>query len=108
MKNIIVAVLAGIFLTAAPVAAAPVEFSGSASVKYEVVNKPDTPLEPDTMYTITLRGEKKIAPGLSVFARLGMQQVTQPGFSDSDYNLAAYNADTRFVAAIDQYGLIYK
>ncbi len=108
MKNIIVAVLAGIFLTAAPVAAAPVEFSGSASVKYEVVNKPDTPLEPNTMYTITLRGEKKIAPGLSVFARLGMQQVNQPGFSDSDYNLAAYNADTRFVAAIDQYGLIYK
>ena len=108
MKNIIATIMVGFLLTAAPVAAAPVEFSGSASVKYEVVNHAYTPLEPNTMYTATLRGEKKISSGLSVFARFGVQQVTRPGFSDSDYNLAAYGADTSLVAAIDQYGLIYK
>ena len=108
MKNILALVLAGILITAAPASAAPVEFSGSTSFKYEVVNKPDSPLEPNMMYTIMLKGEKKIAPGLSAYARLGSQQVTHPGFSDSDYNLAAYDPNATSLAAIDQYGLVYK
>ena len=108
MKNIAAIIMAGLFITTAPVAAAPVEITGSTSVKYEVINQADAPLEPNTMYTITLKGTKNIAPGLSVYARLGAQHVNQPGFMDSDYTLSAYPPDTTTVAAIDQYGLLYK
>ena len=58
------------------------------------------------MYTITLRGEQKLAPNFSVFARLGAQYATNPVLAD--FNQAAYSENTKAVVALDQYGFIYK
>ena len=56
-KHLLAVLLTGIFAAATPVTAAPLEISGTATIKYEADSAANTPTEAGTMYTITLRGE---------------------------------------------------
>ena len=107
MRTAIAALVAGIMLAMATVSsAAPVEISGDASIKYEVDTAADNPTESGTMYTITLRGEKKIGKGLSLYGRLGAQYASNPLLAD--YDLTSYGQETKAVVGVDQFGMIYK
>ena len=107
MKSIIAMLAVLMMLTAGPaVHAAPVEFSGDVTVKYEADSADNTPTESGMMYTLKLKGEKKIGKGLSLYARLGAQYASNPLVGD--YDLGVYGQDTKAVAAIDQFGVIYK
>lgn len=107
VKTIIAIIVAGMILSMAPpAAAAPVETSGTVSIKYEVDTAADTPTESGMMYTFTLRGEKKIGKGLSIYGRFGAQYASNPVVGD--YDLSFYGQDVKAVAAVDQFGLIYK
>ncbi|HWR30370.1 MAG TPA: hypothetical protein VN631_11100 [Negativicutes bacterium] len=109
MRQAMVGAMAGIIFAFSSVAvAAPVEVTGSLSSKYETINAPDSPLESSLMTTLTLRAEKKIAPGLSLYTRFAAQYVTQPLLGAPDYNMDVYGPDTKTVVALDQYGLIYQ
>ena len=105
-KNLLAVLLTGILAAAAPAGAAPLEISGTATLKYEADSAANMPTEAGTMYTITLRGEQKLSPNFSVFARIGAQYATNPALAD--FNQAAYSQNTKAVVALDQYGFIYK
>jgi hypothetical protein len=107
MNNRLLAVLASsLILLAAPATAAPLAISGNATIKYEADSAANTPTEAGTMYTITLRGEQKLSPNFSVFARLGAQYATNPVLAD--FNQTAYVENIKAVVSIDQYGFIFK
>ena len=62
MKTVITTIAAGLILTLIPIAhAAPVEVSGEATIKYEADSADKIPTESGMMYTVTLKGEKKLA-----------------------------------------------
>jgi hypothetical protein len=107
MKNLIAAILAGLVVTTTVVgAAAPLELSGTANIKYESDSADNTSTESGAMYTFTLKGVQKIGPNLSLYARLGAQYASNPSLGD--FNRDTYGQDTKGVFAIDQFGLIYK
>jgi hypothetical protein len=106
MKKLFAIIAANLILSLSPAFAAPVEFSGDVTVKYEVDTSADGSTESGVMTTFTLKGEKKIGKGLSLYARLGAQYAGNPVLGD--FNRDVYAADTKAVAAIDQFGLIYK
>lgn len=107
MKTVIATLVAALVWAISPAAfAAPVEFSGDVTVKYEVDTSAEGLTESGVMSTFTLKGEKKIGKGLSLYARFGAQYAGNPLLGD--FNREAYAADTKAVASIDQFGLIYK
>ena len=107
MKTYIATIMTGLMFAMMPVGtAAPMEISGDVSVKYEADTAENTATESGMMYTLTLKGEKKIGKGLSLYGRLGAQYASNPILGD--YDLSVYGQDTKAVATIDQFGLIYK
>jgi len=107
MKTLFAVFFTGLILFAPPpAAAAPLEISGDATIKYESDTADNTPTESGTMFSITLRGEQKIGHNLSLFARLGAQYASNPILGD--FNPSFYGQNTKFAVAIDQFGLIYK
>ena len=107
MKTYIATIMTGLMFAMMPVGtAAPMEISGDVSVKYETDTAENTATESGMMYTLTLKGEKKIGKGLSLYGRLGAQYASNPILGD--YDLSVYGQDTKAVATIDQFGLIYK
>lgn len=107
MKKGIAMLLAGLSLFAAPAAhAEDVKITGEVTVKYERDTAQSDPAVSGTMSTLKLNFEKELGSGLSLYTRLGAQYATQPALAD--FNTAAYAENTRSVAALDQFGLIYK
>ncbi len=106
MKYLIAAIITCVLFSTAPATAAPLEINGAATIRYEADSAGNAPTEGGTTYTITLRGEQPIAKNLSLFARLGAQYASNPGLAD--FNPAFHGQNTKAVATIDQFGLIYK
>ncbi len=106
MKTIIAVFAVGFLLTmTTPTHAEPLEITGTATVKHQSVTA-DGATESGTMTTLTIRGRQLIGKNLSVYARLAAQYASNPSLSD--YNLDAHGTDNKFVAQIDQFGLLYK
>lgn len=106
MKKLAATLVAGFLLSTAPVTfAEPLAISGTATVKYQSVTADDV-TESGTMTTVTIRGEQPLGKQWSVYARLAAQYATNPLLSD--YNLDVHGADTKFVAQIDQFGILFK
>lgn len=107
MKKGIAILLAGISLLGAPAAyAAPVKITGEVSVKYERDTATNTEATSAGIYTLKLLGEAELGNGWSLYARLGVQGLSKPGFGD--FNTDAYGAEKKSVAELDQFGMIYK
>lgn len=109
MKKGIAALVASMTFALAPAAyaAEPVKFSGDVSVKYEKDTANGLADTSGSVYTLKLMGEMDLGSNWSLYARLGAQRVSQPEMSDF-YPSGAYAADKKSVAAIDQFGLVYK
>lgn len=105
-KKLIAVLVSGMIFATVPALAAPLEISGNVTIKYEADSAANMPTQAGTMYTLTLRGEQKLSPNFSVFARLGAQYATNPVLADFDQT--TYFDSTKAVVAIDQYGFIYK
>jgi hypothetical protein len=106
MKKLIVAALICVISSLNTAAAAsPLIFTGSGAIKYESDNADSTGTESGTMYTFTLRGEQKISPKFSLFARFGAQYASNPILAD--FNRPFFFYDSKIEAAVDQFGLIY-
>ena len=102
MKNVIVAIVVGIFLFTVPVTAAPLEISGEATIRFQSDTAKNAKTQSGTMFSFTLRGEQKIGRNVSLFARLGAQYATNPALAD----FSSQNVKSAFT--IDQFGLVYK
>lgn len=107
MKKIITAIAAGFLLSTSPLAAAaPLEISGTSTIKFQSETADQMPSQSGTMTTFTLRGEQPIGRNVSVYARLAAQYASNPLLAD--YDTAVHGADTKFVAGLDQFGIIFK
>lgn len=107
MKITLAALAAGLLLTASsPSLAAPLEISGTATIRYQSESADQLPHQSGTMTTLTLRGEQPLGGKVSVYARLAAQYASNPLLSD--YDLAIHGPDQKFVAGIDQFGILYK
>lgn len=107
MKKGIAMLLAGLSLMGMPaVNAEPVKITGEAAVKYERDTAQDDPAVSGTMSTLKLKAEAELGSNLSLYARLAAQKATRPALTD--FNAAAYAENTKSVAALDRFGLIYK
>lgn len=107
MKKAIAAIVAGFLLTTTMLAnAAPLEISGTATIKFQSETADQTPTQSGTMTTFTVRGEQPIGRNVSVYARLAAQYASNPGLAD--YDTAVHGSDTKFVAGLDQFGIIFK
>ena len=102
MKNVIVAIVVGIFLFTVPVTAAPLEISGETTIRFQTDTAKNAKTQSGTMFSFTLRGEQKIGRNVSLFARLGAQYATNPALAD----FSSQNVKSAFT--IDQFGLVYK
>ena len=107
MKRIVTMSLAGLIFTLAPVAyAAPVKVTGDVAVKYERDTAADEPDQSGLIYSLKLMGEADLGSGWSLYARLGAQGLSHAGLGD--FNPGYYGDDDKSVAALDQFGLIFK
>lgn len=107
VKKSIVMLMAGISLLGAPAAyAEPVKITGEVSVKYERDTATDTEASSAGIYTLKLLGEAELGNGWSLYARLGAQALSKPGFGD--FSTDHYGNDKKTVAELDQFGLIHK
>jgi hypothetical protein len=107
MKKAIAMFVAGLSMLAAPAAhAEAVKINGEVTVKYERDTAQGDAAVSGTMSTIKLNAETEIGSGLSLYARFAAQRATQPALAD--FNTGAYAANTKSVAALDQFGLLYK
>jgi hypothetical protein len=107
MKKTLAAIAAGLLLSTAALAnAAPLEISGTATIKYQSETADQSPSQSGMMTTLTLRGEQPIGRNLSVYVRLAAQYASNPVLAD--YDLGIHGADTKFVASIDQFGILFK
>lgn len=107
MKRGMVMLLAGLSLLAAPAAyAEPVNITGEATIKYTRETAEGDPAVSGTMSTFKLNAEAGLGSGFSLFGRLAGQTATQPALAD--FNAAAYAENTKSVATLDQFGLMYK
>jgi len=88
------------------VQAAPVRISGDVSIKYEADAFEGAATEAGLRYTLTLKGEKEIGKGLSLYGRLGVQYAGNSSLGD--YDPDRYGQDTKTVAGIDQFGMIFR
>ena len=67
MKITLAALAAGLLLSVTPLAqAAPLEFSGTATIKYQSETADQMPQQSGTMTTLTLRGEQPLGRNCSV------------------------------------------
>ena len=106
MKNTFAVLAAGILLsTTCPAFAEPMAISRTAAVKYQSVTADET-TESGIMTTLTIRGEQPIGKNLSIYARLAAQYASNPNFAD--YDTGIHGTDNKFVAQIDQFGVLYK
>lgn len=108
MKRLAGILLSGLMLVGAVEAnATPVQATGDVSVKYERDTAAGEPDQSGMIYTLKLMGEAGLGlPGWSLYARLGVQSLSRPWLED--FNREYYGADDKEVAAIDQFGVIYK
>lgn len=107
MKITLAVLAAGLLLSVTPLAqAAPLEFSGTATIKYQSETADQMPQQSGTMTTLTLRGEQPLGRNFSVYARLAAQYASNPLLAD--YDLEIHGEDKKFVASIDQFGILYK
>lgn len=107
MKKVVTMSLAGLIFTLAPVAyAAPVKVTGDVSVKYEKDTAAGEPDQSGLIYSLKLMGEADLGSGWSLYVRLGAQGLSHVGLGD--FNPGYYGEDDKSVAALDQFGLIYK
>ena len=107
MKKGIAMLLTGVSLLGAPAAhAEPVKLSGEVSVKYERDTASGTEAASAGIYTFKLLGEAELGSGWSLYARLGAQGLSKPGFGD--FSTDAYGTEKKSVAELDQFGLIRK
>ena len=106
MKKTFAVLAAALTLTTAPAAsAAPVSLTGDISLKYGRETFARVPDATGATSTLRLTAEAELGAGWSLYARLGAQSATRPALTD--FNGDAY-ADTKAVAALDQFGLTYK
>lgn len=105
-KKIIATIAAGFFLMTAPAGAAPLTASGEITVKYAREKTDGEPAVSGMMYGIRLTGEQELGGGWSLYARLGAQYATRPSLGD--FNTDVYGEGRKSVAALDQWGVIFK
>lgn len=99
--------LSGLILFATtPGYAAPVNWSGDASMKFEKDSVDGGETTSGLMQTIKIKGEIEFSPGWSLYARIGAQHATQPGLSD--FNASAYGNGRKTIFSLDQFGIVHK
>lgn len=108
MKKIIPLLLTGVSLAVTPsaLAAAAVQVSGGASIKYERDTAAGVADETGSVGTITLKGEADLGSGWGAYARVGVQHATNPALAD--FNVDAYSAGKKTVIGVDQFGFTYQ
>ena len=107
MKKTIVTLVTGFLLTTSGLAlAAPMEISGTGTIKIQNKTADQTPNEFGTSFTLTLRGEQKIGPDVSLYARLAAQYATNPLLAEEDRLVSG--SGTKMIASLDQFGIIFK
>ncbi|MCX7781843.1 MAG: hypothetical protein N2491_13235 [Negativicutes bacterium] len=107
MKKGIAIMLAGLSLTMAPAAAAePVKLTGDVSVTYERDTADGEPDNTGWISTFALKGEADLGADWVLYARLGGQKVSKPGFGD--FNADYYGDDKKAVVSLDQFGFMRK
>ena len=107
MRKAIAAVAAGFLLTTSGLAlAAPMEISGTGTIKIQNKTADQTPNEFGTSFTLTLRGEQKIGPDVSLYARLAAQYATNPLLAEEDRLVSG--SGTKMIASLDQFGILFK
>lgn len=113
MKKSLVSLLVVLFtLSIAMVAmASPVTLDGSASVQYrhnshnQWPNPAGNDGDSGNFTKLIINGQTKLDSNFKLYARFGMQGVSNMNAQPADFNTSAYSGD--YAAAIDQYGLIY-
>ncbi len=107
MKKAIAAIAVGFLLTTGSIAvAAPLEVSGTGTIKFQNKTADQTPTESGTSFTLTLRGEQKIGPSVSLYARLAAQYASNPVLAEEDRLIPG--SQTNLIASLDQFGIIFK
>jgi hypothetical protein len=107
MRKNIAALACGFLLATSGMAlAAPLEVSGTGTIKFQNKTADQTPTEAGTSFTLTLRGEQKIGPTSSLYARLAAQYATNPLLAEEDRLISG--SGTKMIASLDQFGIIFK
>ncbi|MDU4960813.1 MAG: porin [Sporomusaceae bacterium] len=103
-KAKVVALLAALGMACSATAfAAPVDFNGEVSLKYQRDRDVDGDSNRAMIGTLTVDAQTKIADDLTLFGRLGAQTISRYGFGDF-----AENETKKSVLAIDQFGVIWE
>ena len=100
--------LAASFLLLASAEASPLRVTGDFSTTYEKDSYSDQPTISGLTNTLRLQFEKDLSPNWSAYARLGCEYTSQPALADFNTANDAYGPERQAVAALDQFGLIYK
>lgn len=107
MKKRIALLLVGLSLGTVPaVYAGPVQITGDVSLKYERDTADQEPDSSGLISTLKLMGEADLGSGWALYARLGVQTLSRSWLED--FNRDYYGADEKSVAALDQFGLLFK
>lgn len=108
MKKTMLGLAAGIILTSVPVAAAPINITGDAAIKYQRDTADGEAATSGSVYTIKLMGEADLGDGWSLYTRLAAQHVTNPFLADFNLSPGGYGESKKTVVALDQFGVNYK